>query len=346
MTEHDGRTFDHRPRFDPRSLNYRAAPRQRTMPTAGRVWRHGPTLDQKAEGACVGFGSAGAVAAEPLGRSGVTNTYARNWYKAAQRLDDWPGEAYEGTSVLAGCLEGRRRKMWTGFRWAKNPAELAAGITRDSLGPAIIGVQWSPQLYEVPATGLLDSGVQLDPNLGHCVLLFGYAPAWSDCTPQLRADLDAIGLARAAETAKQPAFPLLNSWGEAWGDGGVALAPVELVQRWVDARGEFGLPEGRTPGVGTRVSAEQPDEADGLNIGPRRQRPEPERGDDTLHLTAAQVQTGDRLLDPPDELGQESVTVRGVRHILNWGGRRVVIDSTAGTFQLGADSPVTVRRDN
>jgi hypothetical protein len=37
--------------------------------------------------------------------------------------------------------------------------------------------------------------------------------------------------------------------------------------------------------------------------------------------------------------------VRGVpRQVSAWGGRRVVIDSTAGIFQLGASDPVTVRR--
>lgn len=331
-TTHQGRTFDWAARFDPRSLNYRAAPGVTAMPKTGRIWRHGPVLDQGQEGACVGYGCSGAVAAEPSSRAGVSDTYARNWYHRAQRLDEWPGEAYEGTSVLAGCLVGRERKLWTGFRWAKAPSELAAGIGRDELGPAIIGVQWSEQLYDVPASGLLPADVKLDPNLGHCVLLFGYAPAWSDCSPELRADLDAIGLARAAELIRQPAFPLLNSWGESWGDGGVALAPAELVQRWVNARGEFGLPEGRTTG-GARVGAEQePAEQDG--------------GDTTLHLTAVDVQDGDRLLDPPDELGQESVTVRGTPQLVSsWRGRRVVIDSTAGMFQLGASDPVAVRRD-
>lgn len=332
--ELDGRTFDHRARFDPRSLEFRAAAGVVKMPTAGRIWKHGAVLDQGAEGACVGYGSAGAVAADPLHRSGVTNAYARSWYKAAQRLDDWPGEAYEGTSVLAGCLEGRRRGMWSGFRWAKRSAELAAGIVKDELGPAIIGVQWSADLYTVPSTGLLDAGVRLDPNLGHCVLLFGYAPAWADCTPQLRAELDTIGLATAAQKLKAPAFPLLNSWGLPWGDGGVALAPVALVDRWFAARGEFGLPEGRTPG-GVKVAAAPEDEAEQGDAG----------GDETLHLTAAEVLEGDRLLDPPDELGQESVTVRGTPQIVSsWRGHRAVINSTGGVFQLGATDPVTVRR--
>jgi hypothetical protein len=330
-TTRDGRTFDHRPRFDPRSLNFRAAPGVTALPTAGRIWKHGPVLDQGAEGACVGFGSSGAVGAAPLSRTGVTNSYARSWYRAAQRLDEWPGEAYEGTSVLAGCLEGRRRKMWTGFRWAKRPAELAAGIVADSLGPAIIGVQWSAQLYDVPASGLLDADVKLDPDLGHCVLLFGYVPAWADCSPALRTELDAVGLAAAARQLGAPGFPLLNSWNTTWGNGGRALAPVGLVQRWFDRHGEFGLPEGRTPGGRAAAASEEP----------ARMR----AGDETLHLSAAQIEDGDRLLDPPEELGQESVTVRGrPRHVTGWNGRRVVVTSTGGVFQLGADDPVTVRR--
>jgi hypothetical protein len=357
VTERDGRTFDHRARFDQRSLNFRAAPGVTALPATGRIWSHGPVLDQGQEGACVGYGSSGAVAAAPLSRVGVTNSYARNWYRAAQRLDEWPGEAYEGTSVLAGCLEGRRRKMWTGFRWAKRPAELAAGIVADSLGPAIIGVQWSAELYDVPASGLLDAGVRLDPDLGHCVLLFGYVPAWSDCTPALRDQLDGLGLAAAAQKAKAPAFPLLNSWSAAWGDGGRALAPVGLVQRWFDRRGEFGLPEGRTPG-GARVAAagEQTEQAageDGRNPagqaseqpGEREQPARMRAGDETLHVPAAQVRDGDRILDPPDDLRQESVTVRGTpKHVDNWRGHRVVVNSTGGVFQYGAEDPVTVRR--
>jgi hypothetical protein len=57
------------------------------------------------------------------------------------------------------------------------------------------------------------------------------------------------------------------------------------------------------------------------------------------------VQDGDRILDPPEELEQESVTVRGTpRHVTGWNGRRVTIPTTGGTFQLGAAEPVTVRR--
>lgn len=342
----DGRTFDHRPRFDPRSLRFRAAAGVTQMPTSGRLWTHGPVLDQGAEGACVGYGSAGAVAAAPSNRPGVTDTYARSWYKRAQRLDEWQGEAYEGTSVLAGCLVGRERKLWTGFRWAKRPAELAAGILDDTLGPAVIGVQWSENLYEPPASGLLPAAVRLDPDMGHCVLLFGYLPAPAHVTVQQRQQLEQLGLGQAADRLDEPGFLLLNSWGPSWGVGGRAVAPLSLVSRWFAARGEFALPENRTKG--TRMTTpEQTTEVDPSPAAADDATPEQttERpSDTTLHITAEQLQPGDRLLDPPEELGQESTTVRGIRMVHGWRGRRVAIDSTAGAFQLGAADPVTVRR--
>jgi hypothetical protein len=337
VTERGGRTFDWRARFDPRSLDYRAAAEAQTLPATGLLWEHGPVLDQGREGACVGFGSSGAVAAAPAGHPGVNDRYALNWYHRAQRLDDYPGEAYEGTSVLAGCLVGRERKLWTGFRWAKGPAELAAGILQPTLGPAVVGVMWSDDLYEPPVSGLLPGNVELDPQLGHCVLLFGYVPAPGRGRASLWADLEEQGLADAVQDCGEPCFLLLNSWGEAWGVHGAAVAPLTLVQRWFRARGEFALPEGRTQ-KGTRAAMEP-------NTEENQDEAPPAAGDVTLHLTAVEVQEGDRILDPPEEVGQESVTVRGTpKQVTGWGGRRVVLSTTAGTFQLGAGDAVTVRR--
>lgn len=284
----------------------------------------------------MGMGCAGAVAAEPSSRRGVNDSYARNWYRRAQRLDVWPGEAYEGTSVLAGCLVGRERKLWAGFRWAKNPAELATGMLDDTLGPAVLGVQWSEQLYDVPATGAVDPGVRLDPDLGHCVLLFGYVPARAFVSRELQGQLEALGLWSAVDHLAEPSFLLLNSWGEEWAAGGRAVVPVSLVRRWFAARGEFALPEGRTKGARV-MSATDDDDAAAVQ--------EEESTDRTLHLRADQVREGDRILDPPDGLLQESVTVRSAPQMVSgWSGHRVVIESTAGTFHLGAGDPVTVRR--
>jgi transposase len=77
----------------------------------------------------------------------------------------------------------------------------------------------------------------------------------------------------------------------------------------------------------------------------QEEAPSMRAGDETLHVIAAQVRDGDRILDPPDDLRQESVTVRGApRIVTSWRGHRVVVNSTGGVFQLGATDPVTVRR--
>jgi hypothetical protein len=326
------------------------------MPTTGRIWPVGPTLDQGREGACVGMGCAGAVAAAPSSRSGINRQYAVNWYRRAQRLDEWPGEAYPGTSVLAGCLVGRERKLWAGFRWSKHPAELAAGLNSDDLGPAIVGVQWSEDLYDVPPDGLLPEDVTLDPNMGHCVLGFGYVPSRALITRDMQADLEELGLWEAVDQLAGPSFLILNSWGPSWGVHGMAVVPLPLMRRWFAARGEFALPEQRTKGkagavaqgaepveteTGTGAATAAPVDATVAPVDPDAEQ----SGDVTLHITAAEVQDGDRILDPPEGLGQESATVtRPPVHSTAFGGRRVTVPTTAGSFQLGAGEPVTVRR--
>lgn len=335
-TERDERTFDWRARFDPRSLQYRAAPAAAEMPTTGVLWATGPTLDQGAEGACCGFGATGAVMAEPSGRlqpATAATKYARGWYKRAQRLDEWPGEQYDGTSVLATCLVGRERRLWSGFRWAKNPAELAAGIVDPQLGPAILGVAWAQELYETDRAGVMRAR-DLDGDLGHCVLAFGYLPAPEHISDPLWDELEELGLTAAVESLDEPSYPILNSWGPDYGRGGRAVAPVSLVRRWFARRGEFALPEDRTRRGATMAAGEQ-DETDGGTEG----------RDVTLHITVDELRDGDRVLDPPEELGQESATVRGTpRLVTAHGGRQVLVPTVAGQFPLSSGAPVTVRR--
>jgi hypothetical protein len=60
-------------------------------------------LDQGKEGACVGFAWSHELAAYPV-RVEVDDEFARSKiYAEAQKIDEWPGEAYHGTSVLAGA---------------------------------------------------------------------------------------------------------------------------------------------------------------------------------------------------------------------------------------------------
>jgi hypothetical protein len=93
--------------------------------------------DQGNEGACVGFSSSRMMSL--LNRK----RYDAGWlYHEAQRIDEWPGEDYDGTSVRAGMdvlrTEGHRRK----FGPLTLPPSLDAGIKEN---------RWATNVVEVLA---------------------------------------------------------------------------------------------------------------------------------------------------------------------------------------------------
>jgi hypothetical protein len=187
--------------FDPRSRNYPirtllgdAAPRSYT-------WPLDVVLDQGREGACVGFSVAHELRAIPLKVPGIDDDFAQRLYKRAQQLDPWPGEAYSGTSLLAGMKAAQEQGHFAEYRWAFNADDLAAAVSRT--GPAVLGIAWHYDMYRPVRTDLSvpHSPFQVRPTGsvvgGHAILCRGY---------NVRAD----------------AFLLHNSWGASWGDQGRA----------------------------------------------------------------------------------------------------------------------------
>lgn len=91
--------------------------------------------DQGNEGSCVGFSASRMMSL--LNR----RRYDAEWlYHEAQRIDEWPGEDYDGTSVRAGMdvlrTEGLRRK----FGPFTLPVSLSAGISAN---------RWATSVTEV-----------------------------------------------------------------------------------------------------------------------------------------------------------------------------------------------------
>lgn len=336
------RTLDWRARFDLRSLSYRVAAHVTELPTTGRLWKHGTVLDQGAEGACVAFACSGEAAADPAPVPGLTDTYALSYYRRCQQLDEFP-DTVEGTSVLAGCLTGRERGLWSGFRWAKSAEELAHGIVQPASrggGPAVIGVEWRQGSYDTDELGVLrPSGPVVG---GHCIVVLGFLPAGVHRNSTLGRQLAAAGLWDGYLSVGGPAFVILNSWGLGFGQGGLALVPMDVVRGWVSARGEFAIPVDRK--VPAAMTSTSDDEGQGAEPADDAQ-PATAAPDRTLHQVAAQLEDGDRLVaGVPHQLGQETVTVLRRRVVRDWRGDRVRVTSTAGVFTLGASEPVTVRR--
>jgi hypothetical protein len=91
--------------------------------------------DQGSEGACVGFGSSRMMS--QLNR----RTYDGFWlYHEAQKVDEWPGEAYDGTSVRA-ALDILRK---VGHRVKENGATAAP-----ALGEGIAANRWARSIDDV-----------------------------------------------------------------------------------------------------------------------------------------------------------------------------------------------------
>lgn len=229
------KTLDWLSRHDEKSRNYGV-----TQATAGlkrpdsAYWR-GPftRLDQGQEGACVGFAwtnnllSKPVVAKLPL----PPQDFAMNLYKSAQKIDEWEGEAYSGTSVLAGAKVAQLGGFISGYRWAFSIDEVldALGL----LGPVVLGVPWFDGMYGTLPGGLVEvSGSRVG---GHAITATGYGRREFPLSSQ-------VGR-RAKRT--EDVVRWRNSWGRSYGVRGDGFIRVEDLERLLKGEGEACIPMGR-----------------------------------------------------------------------------------------------------
>lgn len=108
-------------------------------------------LDQLQEGACVGFACAHEAGADPVVVKGLTDTIARDIYKRAQVIDEWPGENYEGTSVLAGAKIMVQMELWKEYRWAFGIDDVIDTLVQK--GPVVFGTPWYQSMFQPGVDG-------------------------------------------------------------------------------------------------------------------------------------------------------------------------------------------------
>ena len=148
--------------YDERSKNYpiREMIRRRRLGTLRSYsWRY-QQFDQGREGACTGFAVATEAAARPVVVPGVTNETARGIYHRARQIDEWEGENYEGSSVIAAIKASIELHGWYDeYRWALGPgpeqAEQDLAFAVGHFGPAILGTWWRTGMYEAAPDGYL-----------------------------------------------------------------------------------------------------------------------------------------------------------------------------------------------
>lgn len=218
------RTFDRRPEFDERSrafpildhlLIHHGAEAAALVPRS-YTWSAGEVLDQGREGACVGFGWSGELLARPSVVPGVDDASASRLYHAAQQVDEWPGDDYEGTSVLAGAKVVKAAGFMAEYRWAFSVDDVV--LTLGYHGPVVIGVNWRSGMWDVDGDGYVHATG--DVVGGHCVFL-------------------------RAVNVKRRGVLIQNSWGSGWGVGGCAHLSWDDLGVLLDDDGDACVPVGR-----------------------------------------------------------------------------------------------------
>ena len=206
-----GRTFDYVPRLVEANNDYlvrhTAAARELApidLWNKMTWWTAGAVTDQGSEGACVGHGVTQEAMSSPVRvKLQHPDLIAHGVYRRAQQIDEWEGEAYDGTSVRAGMLVGRDLGWWQSFYWAKNMDELRVAL---ELGPVVIGVAWHESMYATTTAGLVV--VEGPTTAGHCLLITGFSPNYNRTGPRFR---------------------WRNSWGRSYGlNGNGYIAPNDL----------------------------------------------------------------------------------------------------------------------
>lgn len=208
------RTFDRLVKFDAKSKAYPI----RELITAGLplrsyTWRCNTWLDQGSEGACTGFAVTQEAAARPCVVPNLTNKIARQVYNRAKQLDEWPGEDYEGSSVLGAIKAGTERCWYREYRWAFGEEDLAMAIGYK--GPAVLGINWYEGMMEPDGNGFIyPTGQVLG---GHAILCNGF-------------------------NKKLGRYTLHNSWGEGWGRYGECFITRIDMNRLLREQGEACIP--------------------------------------------------------------------------------------------------------
>lgn len=203
------------PRFDPRSRNYGIAPFVEGKPPRGRGWYVPTVLDQGYEGACVGFAWSHELAAIPV-KAQVSDTTARLIYHAAQLVDEWDGESYDGTSVLAGAKVVSTLGHMGAYRWAFTFDELLGALSYE--GPVVLGINWYEQMFYPDRDGWVVPDGQVAG--GHAILAYGLS-------------------------VSNRSVQLHNSWGSGWGRAGRCRIGWDHLERLLQEGGEACVPMAR-----------------------------------------------------------------------------------------------------
>lgn len=180
---------------DPRDKQY-LMPRRVPVPagTRSRMWYSRGVLDQGATSQCVAYAGTKYLTSGPI--MNTPPAPPATIYTECQKVDEWPGENYDGTSVRALFKVLQGWGIVGEYRWAFEVEPVIEHLL--ARGPVVMGTNWHREMFTPDRWGYIQPSGPIDG--GHAWLLIG-----------------------ASRDRKNPngttgAVRMVNSWGPNWGE--------------------------------------------------------------------------------------------------------------------------------